>query len=172
MTEQWRRVPGRETAYEVSDHGRVRSIDRFVKNGVGIRVSRGQVLKQQPIGAHPSVWLANGRNGKRVLVHRLVLMAFVGPPPEGMEGCHFDDVPTNNTLSNLRWDTKGNNQLDRVRNGHHFLANRTQCDKGHHFTPENTGRRKGRNGRFCRTCARTRTREYMRTVRAIRRAAA
>ena len=52
---------------------------------------------------------------KMFLVHRLVLLAFVGPCPVGMEGCHFDNDATNNRLSNLRWDTLSNNQKDRVR---------------------------------------------------------
>lgn len=54
-------------------------------------------------------------NGKRYTrsVHRLVLEAFVGPKPPGMEGCHFPDPdPANNRLSNLRWDTPRANSVD------------------------------------------------------------
>ena len=50
-------------------------------------------------------------------VHRLVLDAFVGPCPPGMEACHGDDDQTNNALSNLRWDTHRANIGDRGRNG-------------------------------------------------------
>lgn len=49
-------------------------------------------------------------------VHQLVLEAFVGPCPPGLEGCHFpDESKLNNRLSNLRWDTHAENIRDRVR---------------------------------------------------------
>jgi len=50
-------------------------------------------------------------------VHRLVLEAFVGPCPPGMEGCHNDGNPLNNTPSNLRWDTHAANHADTRRHG-------------------------------------------------------
>jgi hypothetical protein len=51
------------------------------------------------------------------VVHRLVLNAFVGPRPEGMECCHYDGDSTNNNLSNLRWDTHSANMQDQIRHG-------------------------------------------------------
>ena len=59
-------------------------------------------------------------DGKRrqFLVHRLVLEAFVGPCPPGMQACHSPGrSPSNNNLANLRWDTFSNNQLDRALHG-------------------------------------------------------
>jgi hypothetical protein len=50
-------------------------------------------------------------------VHRLVLEAFIGPCPHGMEACHWDGRPENNQLSNLRWDTDLANQADSARHG-------------------------------------------------------
>jgi hypothetical protein len=51
-------------------------------------------------------------------VHRLVLTAFVGPCPDGMEACHFPDPSSANCrLENLRWDTKQGNMADKVRHG-------------------------------------------------------
>lgn len=55
--------------------------------------------------------------GKQYAVHRLVLEAFVGTCPEGYEACHYDDDPTNNRLTNLRWDTHESNIMDKIRNG-------------------------------------------------------
>lgn len=60
------------------------------------------------------------RNGKstRFPVSRLVLLAFRGPCPPGMECCHFPDRdPGNNKLSNLRWDTRSANRLDAKKHG-------------------------------------------------------
>lgn len=73
---------------------------------------------------HYSVNLRTGDSGvkKMCYVHRLILEAFIGPCPDGMEGCHFDDDPSNNRLTNLRWDTPKANKADAFRNGRlHFL---------------------------------------------------
>lgn len=58
-----------------------------------------------------------GIRGRITLVHRLVLEAFVGPCPVGLECCHEDDNRANNVLQNLRWDTPKGNAADRYRNG-------------------------------------------------------
>jgi hypothetical protein len=50
-------------------------------------------------------------------VHRLVLLAFVGPCPKGMEACHENGNREDNRLTNLRWDTRRANHADRVRHG-------------------------------------------------------
>lgn len=60
--------------------------------------------------------LSNKRNGKEFLVHRLVLLAFTGPPKENEECCHYDDNGLNNHLDNLRWGSKAENHDDRIRN--------------------------------------------------------
>ncbi len=49
--------------------------------------------------------------------HRIVLESFLGPCPLGMEACHNNGDKLDNRLSNLRWDTKKNNQADRVAHG-------------------------------------------------------
>lgn len=55
-------------------------------------------------------------NGKAsFLVHRLVLMAFVGLKPEGMVCCHNDGNRQNNNLDNLRWDTIRSNNDDMIK---------------------------------------------------------
>lgn len=56
-------------------------------------------------------------------VHRLVLEAFVGPCPDGMECCHGPDPdPSNNSLDNLRWDTRMANCRDSVKDGSAYLG--------------------------------------------------
>lgn len=59
------------------------------------------------------------KDGKRITqgIHRLVLMAFVGPCPEGMEACHWNDIKTDNRVENLRWATRVENRQDCHRNG-------------------------------------------------------
>jgi hypothetical protein len=63
---------------------------------------------------YPQVSLALTGVGRREYryVHDLVLLAFVGAKPAGLEVCHGDGVKTNNRLSNLRYDTRSANALD------------------------------------------------------------
>jgi hypothetical protein len=63
------------------------------------------------------------------LVHRLVLEAFVGPCPEGMEGCHNDGNRLNNDLSNLRWGTRSDNRDDARKHGTMSLGSRHPAAK-------------------------------------------
>lgn len=71
------------------------------------------------------VTLVNGPPGsprKRYPVHSLVLLTFVGPRPDGQQACHNDSNPSNNALSNLRWDTQSGNFQDKKRHGTELLG--------------------------------------------------
>lgn len=155
-TEQWRPVVGYEGLYEVSDHGRVYSAPRTVVTTRGSRKLPGRILAgSKLVSGHRTVFLTIPLSGstKTVLVHRLVLEAFVGPCPDGQECCHWDDDPTNNRLENLRWATRSENMRDRTRNGRHNNGTKgaTHCKRGHLFDAQNTVvNAKGYRG--CRTC--------------------
>jgi len=106
--------------YEVSNLGRVRSLPRNIRN----RIKPGRILKPEikryktgrPVAC--CVALARGRSHtKATRIHRMVLAAFVGPCPDGMQGCHNDGNPLNNSLENLRWDTRESNRNDMIRHG-------------------------------------------------------
>lgn len=143
MIERWLPVPGYEGRYEVSDLGRVRSTRR-----TGIMRPANVRASAQPNGKpFWQIKLWDGECYTGFVVSRLVLTAFVGPCPDGMEACHWDDDPNNNALSNLRWDTRSANVLDQVRNGNHACARKQECDLGH---PLDYVRPRG--GRRCRRC--------------------
>ena len=133
--EIWKPIPGFEGSYEVSDHGRVRSLDRL---GVDGRRIKGKMRK---IGVNTHgylrVSLSRDHDKRYYLVHRLVLEAFVGPCPDGMEGCHNDGDPTNANLYNLRWDTRSANMYDKQIHGTDFHRNKTHCPKGHPLSGDN-----------------------------------
>jgi hypothetical protein len=66
---------------------------------------------------------------KKKKVHSLVLMAFVGPRPEGMECCHGDGNRKNCSLNNLRWDTPKANSADKVAHGRTLRGERSGTAK-------------------------------------------
>lgn len=114
MQEDWREVTGFD-GYEVSSLGNVRSWRKLGRCGVGLRRESPRVLS--PV-VNKDGYLVVSLGRVRFLVHRLVLTTFVGPCPEGMEGCHDPDrSPSNNALSNLRWDTRKGNVDDCRRHG-------------------------------------------------------
>lgn len=110
----WREIPGYEGLYEISDSGIVRSIERLIvrsRNGVK---PVPQKIKKPTLrkDGYLRVNLWKGCQRRTFAVHRLVLMAFVGFPPEGHEACHANGIRADNRLENLRWDTKKANYAD------------------------------------------------------------
>lgn len=158
--ERWKDISGYEGYYQVSDWGNVRSVDRVAANGAWWP---GKLLKTPLRSGYPCVDLSRGTR-MTVHVHVLVMLAFVGPRPEGMVICHFDGDPTNNHLANLRYDTHSSNMLDSVRHGTHPRNSRnrgiTHCKRGHKFTPENTSINT-RGARVCRKCAKIRMEKWL-----------
>lgn len=63
-------------------------------------------------------------------VHRLVLAAFVGPCPEGMECRHLNGVHTDNRLENLAWGTQEENRDDNRRMGRYLLRAKMYTHEG------------------------------------------
>jgi hypothetical protein len=121
--ESWKPVVGYEGLYEVSDLGRVRSVGRWERRAATARTQaytrwrREQLVALVDNKGYPSANLWRDGRGRVVVVHRLVLEAFVGPCPEGEEGCHNDGDRGNSRLSNLRWDSHIGNAVDAVRRG-------------------------------------------------------
>ena len=76
---------------------------------------------------HLAVSLARGGEKHTRHVHRLVMEAFAGPCPEGMECCHNDGDPANNRLDNLRWDTRKANMDDMLRHGTRRMGSRAHA---------------------------------------------
>ena len=112
-TENWLPVVGYEGIYEVSNQGRVRSLDRALLDG---RSWRGRQMRLSG-DRYRQVLLRNADGGKMRTVHRMVLEAFVGPCPDGMEALHGEAGPRDNRLSNLRLGTPAENLADRYRQG-------------------------------------------------------
>ena len=111
MIEYWTEIPGWK-GYEVSNLGNARSWFN----------THSQVFTPYPLKqmlndkGYPYIRVRKNCKKYTLPIHRMVLEAFVGACPVGMQACHYDDNSLNNKLENLRWDTWKNNVLDSIRN--------------------------------------------------------
>ena len=115
MSEEWKVILGYDGAYEVSDLGRVRSW----KNGKWGRREEPRLMKMG-LNDHGYWRVTLTRDGAMGyhLVHRLVLLAFVGEPPTTEhQAAHINGHPLDASLPNLYWATVAENGEDRARHG-------------------------------------------------------
>lgn len=161
-TEQWRPVVAYEGWYEVSDFGRVRSVNRVVTDCRGrdlhlIGKLRALTWSTARSGkGYYTVTLSKDQTTRTRYVHQLVIEAFIGPPPLGMECLHGTNGSNDNHLSNLRYGTRQENLQERERDGTHPQRNKTHCPYGHRLELPNLVRDLWikKNRRSCLACQR------------------
>lgn len=118
--EEWRDVPGYEGYYQVSDQGRVRSIDRVVKRfdrwgNFGSRRASGRVLQSGGCKGYRVVNLSMKGKTRMRQVHRLVALAFLFDHGEVVN--HKNGQKDDNRLVNLEWASQSYNQRHAVARG-------------------------------------------------------
>jgi hypothetical protein len=109
-TESWLQIPGFEGIYAVSDLGNVMSMNYGNRGFQRLLVP---VLKR----GYPCVWLSKNKHQKIYSVHRLVMLAFVGPCPIGREVNHISGIKSDGRLLNLEYVTHSENKLHAYRIG-------------------------------------------------------
>lgn len=110
--ERWKDVIGYEGLYQVSNLGRVKSVDRLTtdKNGRTYTV-KGKILNQSKVGDYLRVSLYTNNVARGKLVHRLVAEAFIPNPNKYEIVNHKDENKLNNCSDNLEWCTQSYNLL-------------------------------------------------------------
>ena len=109
--EIWKDITGYEKYYQVSDLGRVRSLDRMINAPQGKRMSSGIMLA--PVinirsGYYYTALHKEGRL-KMAKTHRLVAIEFISNPENKPYINHKDGNKSNNNISNLEWVTFSEN---------------------------------------------------------------
>ena len=95
--EIWRDVPGYEGLYQVSNYGRVKSLNYKC-------TGKERILKTSIGGSdHLKVTLSKNGKGKHIYVHILIAVAFIPNPHNYNVVHHIDHNPLNNRVENLIW---------------------------------------------------------------------
>ena len=122
MQEEWKDVPGYEGYYQASMLGRIRSLDRVVKHGGHDMFIKGRVMlltrsRGKNKRSIPYYRVALRRNGKArfYFVHRLVAVTWIGPCPPGFETRHGPGGFADNSVGNLCYGLRSDNEKDKVR---------------------------------------------------------
>ena len=118
--EKWKPVPDYEGRYSVSSLGRVKRLSRKIHNGAPLAgdwaTIKEKILSEDTIKlGYKRVYLYDYLGRRGLLVHRIVLLAFVGPCPVGCEARHINGIHNDNTAENLCWWTRQENVDDKKR---------------------------------------------------------
>lgn len=116
---EWRSIQGFEGYYEVSDEGRVRSVDRDLLCADGVTYHRKGHAMKLSLGASGYLVVNLRKYGQSNVkpVHKLVALAFIPNPNNYPVVNHIDGDKTNNNVSNLEWTTYSGNNTHALRNG-------------------------------------------------------
>ena len=110
MKEEWRDIEGYEGMYQVSNLGRVRSLDRHVKNWVGKKLMKGKMISVCNDGrGYLLVNLWKNNKPKNIRTHRLIAKAFIPNPENKPQINHINGDGTDNRIENLEWCTASEN---------------------------------------------------------------
>lgn len=127
MKEIWRDIAGYEGLYQVSNYGRIKSLERLEKTvgAVRQRRRRERILKETNIYGYRNVCLANNGYKRTVRVHRIVAKTFIPNPDGKLEVNHIDGNKANNRVDNLEWCTRKENSLHSVK----VLGNKSKIEQ-------------------------------------------
>ena len=109
VSEIWKDIIGYEGYYQVSSLGRVRSLNRTVRNHLGFTFAKGKVLSGIPRNGYIRVQLFKDGKFKNYSIHRLVANAFVDNKNNMPEVNHKNEDKSDNRFNNLEWCSRKQN---------------------------------------------------------------
>ena len=119
MEEIWVDIKGYEGFYQVSNQGRVRSVEREIIRVDGKKKTfKGKILNQQIRRGYYIVYLSKNGKTKTVRVHRLIAIAFIPNPENKPHIDHINTITTDNRIENLRWVTPKENRNNELTKKH------------------------------------------------------
>lgn len=133
ITEIWKDIQGYEGLYQVSNLGRVKSVERFVDNLVrGHYWQEERILKTcKRTNGYADVLLSKDGKRKNFNIHRLVAIAFI-PNPENLPQIdHINADKTDNSVNNLCWVTAKQNVNNPLNMAHLIGENNPFYGKKH-----------------------------------------
>lgn len=127
--EEWKDITNYENLYQISNLGRVRSVDRLIKQyghkRQYERLMKGKILKlHKQNGGYMLATLTKDGKEKKMLVHRLVAQEFIPNPQNKEQVNHIDGNKQNNCIDNLEWCTQSENVKHSYSKLHHKLKNK------------------------------------------------
>lgn len=112
MKEVWKDIEGYEGLYQISNLGLVKSVSRKIKTKLGFKTTKDILLKFGKCSFN-YIQVSLCKNGvqKTFKVHRLVAIHFIPNEFDKKEVNHIDGDKSNNTIDNLEWATRSENQF-------------------------------------------------------------
>lgn len=120
--EIWKDVVGCEGYYQVSNLGRIKSLDRQIVNRLGVVTNFSSKIMYLKAGKFGYIIANINTSGykRQVKAHRLVAMAFIPNPLNKPQVNHINGIKTDNRVENLEWCTASENRIHALKTG---LAN-------------------------------------------------
>ena len=133
MNEQWKEIKGNREIYEVSNLGNVRTKDR--EGARGSNVKGHELMQHDNSNGYPRCNMNINGHSKSYLVHRLVAKLFISNPENKPDVNHKNGDKHNNSVDNLEWCTKSENEKHAWKTGlKHDVATKGELHGMHKLT--------------------------------------